>query len=355
MCKAELLILGLISLSIMFLGSMSGQIDNVLVPPVDAAQQGRWEKMADMPTARGQFACAVANGKIYAIGGIINPKIDITSVDLKFDITSTVEEYDPIKDKWTKKNSLPIPKMPNYAVSTVNGIIYSIGGSDLNKSGNIVYAYNPAKDEWTRKADMPTPRENFATEVVKGKIYAIGGIGAGAVNANEFLSSVDEYDPKLDTWTKKSDMPESRNCFGAATFNNKIYILGGTNPDPANPSGWGTVAPEILEYDPVTDKWAKKSKMPTPRIGAGAVLVDNKIYTIGGFNDINALTPLAIVEIYDPANDIWSNGAEILMARSFPCCVAVDDGIYVIGGFRFEGRFFYTSTENIHLKFTESK
>jgi hypothetical protein len=31
----------------------------------------------------------------------------------------------------------------------------------------------------------------------------------------------------IDVWTKKSDMPKPRDCFSAATFNNKIYIFDG--------------------------------------------------------------------------------------------------------------------------------
>ena len=32
-----------------------------------------------------------------------------------------------------------------------------------------------AEGDWTRKSDMPTQRSGFATSVVNGKIFAIGG------------------------------------------------------------------------------------------------------------------------------------------------------------------------------------
>jgi len=35
--------------------------------------------------------------------------------------------------------------------------------------------YDTSKDTWTMLHSMPTTRSNFLTEVVDGKIYAIGG------------------------------------------------------------------------------------------------------------------------------------------------------------------------------------
>ena len=35
--------------------------------------------------------------------------------------------------------------------------------------------YDPAEDTWTRKTDMPTARHSLSTSVVNGKVYAIGG------------------------------------------------------------------------------------------------------------------------------------------------------------------------------------
>jgi RNA polymerase sigma factor (sigma-70 family) len=308
------------------LSSLSGNGDGVgsVVPSLQnalfmAPQAGdTWTKKADMPTARTQFATAVVNGKIYAIGGI---KI----VNGNFVPLSTVEEYDPIEDKWTIKKNMPTPRMINYSVSVVDGIIYAIGGAD--EIGTTVEAYDPIKDKWTVKTNMPTPRMNFCTEVVNGLIYAIGGVGAGGANFGKTLSAVEEYDPVKDTWTKKSDMPTPRDCFSAKVFDNKIYILGGENSGGDN---FGPAIPEVLEYDPIADRWTKKSNMPTPRIGSGAVLVDNKIYTIGGFNGGQMFT---IVEIYDPASDTWTKGVDIITARAFPCCCAVDGKIYVIGGY----------------------
>jgi RNA polymerase sigma factor (sigma-70 family) len=306
------------------------------------ANIGEWVRKADMPTPRGQLTTAAVNGKIYAIGGLI---------DLNYHVTATVEEYDPINDVWTKKADLPKPKMTNYSASVVDGIIYMVGGADYDKVGNTVDAYDPIKDKWTSKKDMPTPRKNFCTEVANGKIYAMGGIGAGTANFGKNISAVEEYDPVNDTWTKKADMPGPRDVFCCATFDNKIYVFGGQ----IWYGNWGDpIVPETLEYDPIVDRWTQKSNMPTPRAGAGAVLVDNKIYVIGGFG-AKGLPDVPIVEIYDPSNDTWSKGTDMLTAKEYPCCNLIDGKIYVIGGFNCNiGIMILSSVEEYDTGFSSS-
>jgi len=77
--------------------------------------------------------------------------------------------------------------------------------------------------EWTKKADVPTARTMFATSVVNGIIYAIGG----TTNGNIALSTVEVYDPVTDTWTKETDMPTARYDLSANAVDGKIYAIGG--------------------------------------------------------------------------------------------------------------------------------
>ncbi|MEK7400479.1 MAG: kelch repeat-containing protein, partial [Candidatus Poribacteria bacterium] len=169
------------------------------------------------------FAAGVANGKIYVFGGGWRASMGL----------STVEEYDPIKDKWEKKNDMPTARgwMARNA-PTVNGKIYVIGG--WNPIGNptltlpTVEEYDPVTDTWIKKADMPTPRSNLAVAELNSKIYAIGGASFDAGgNIVKVFSTVEEYDTETDTWTKKADMPTARFGFATSSLNGKIYAIGG--------------------------------------------------------------------------------------------------------------------------------
>jgi N-acetylneuraminic acid mutarotase len=104
---------------------------------------------------------------------------------------------------------------------------------------------------------MPTARDGLSTNAVGGKIYAIGG----GPNPLVALSTVEEYDPKTDTWTKKTDMLEKRFFPSTSVVNGKIYVIGGTQAFPAplptmeeyTPEGWQFL---ISPQGKLTTTWA---------------------------------------------------------------------------------------------------
>ena len=49
---------------------------------------------------------------------------------------------------------------------------------------NATEAYNPGTDTWTLKAPMPTSRDGFGIAVYQNKIYCIGGESVLATESN---------------------------------------------------------------------------------------------------------------------------------------------------------------------------
>ena len=82
---------------------------------ISFAEEGKWTRKAEMPTARRKLSTSVVNGRIYAIGGDGSGWL------------STVEEYDPVTDKWTRKADMPTARA-FLSTSAVNRKIYAIGG-----------------------------------------------------------------------------------------------------------------------------------------------------------------------------------------------------------------------------------
>ncbi|MHC4707177.1 MAG: Kelch repeat-containing protein [Planctomycetota bacterium] len=179
-----------------------------------------WTEKAPMPTARTVISTSVADGKIYAIGGFVRP-----GVWTQEKVTSVVEAYDPATDTWTTK--APMPTARGFlATGVVNGKIYAIGGATYAGGGTLstVEEYDPATDTWTTKAPMPMARTTFlAASTVNGIIYVIGGARGGST-----LSTVEAYDPATDTWTTKAPMPTARAFLATSAVNGKIYAIGGT-------------------------------------------------------------------------------------------------------------------------------
>jgi len=89
---------------------------------------------------------------------------------------------------------MPTPRW-SLSASVVNGKIYAIGGLTVNAALSTVEEYDPVTDTWTKKANMPTPRGDLCTAVVDNKIYAIGGVVLPVVNK---LSTVEEYNSTTD-------------------------------------------------------------------------------------------------------------------------------------------------------------
>jgi len=255
-----------------------------------------WKSKADMPTPREFISGCAINGKIYAIGGWLNNKTN-----------AIVEEYDPTTNSWTSKSHMPTRRWGHSTV-VMNGKIYIIGGAldwPISEYYTSIEIYNPETDTWTTKAGHPdagiAPRWGFSTCISNGKIYAIGGIDAKKYpdkgNTFQAMTIVEEYDPELNTWIRKSSMPTARWCLATVTVNNNIYAIGGGD----------TYYPEemlntVEAYDPLTDTWVTKSPMPKGRIAIAACTLNNKIYIPSG----GGLAPTDVYPdffVYDPACD----------------------------------------------------
>jgi len=270
-------------------------IQNAFMSP--QAEGGTWTKKNDMPMAKHGLATCTIDNKIYVIGGcIVNADI-YTSL-------ATVEEYDPKNDSWIKKADMPTPR-DLFGVGVVDGKIYAIGGETMAGGGgwltSAVEEYDLKIDKWTKKANIPTIRVFASTVAANGKIYVIGGINGNL----QAVPNVDEYDPITDVWTKKADMPNAKTGSAFVEINGKIYIFGGETDSLWN----GPVLSIVEEYDPVTDTWLEKSEMPSPLMCSSATMVNNKVYIFGGHNPNKAVTALSSVEESHPKAGLFHHKA----------------------------------------------
>jgi N-acetylneuraminic acid mutarotase len=149
--------------------------------------EDKWTKKASLPRKLHTISTSVVNGKIYGFAGVDNGII-----------IQTVYEYDPLIDKWTAKANMPTKRW-RVCTSVVNKRIYAVGGLDelfLNNPGAkavpTVEEYDPVADKWTAKTDMPMPRSDHACSAVDGKIYVFGGWRNDG--GEDVASSVLEYD-----------------------------------------------------------------------------------------------------------------------------------------------------------------
>src|SRR6185369_1377629 len=126
----------------------------------------RWSTRANLIEANSEMGVAELNGKIYVLGGYPASRVTV----------NTVQVYDPESNTW--QLAAPLLLGVNHSMPAVaNGKVYGIGGQTDTGSAyvNNVQEFNPATSNWTYRATMPTARSAGAAAVIGDLIYVAGG------------------------------------------------------------------------------------------------------------------------------------------------------------------------------------
>jgi N-acetylneuraminic acid mutarotase len=247
----------------------------------DSATNG-WAKLKDMPEPLTHAGTATDGKYIYFAGGFIGSHPG--------PITNHVWKYDTTTDEWGEVSPLPAERAAGVLVMLGQNLHFFGGGIRNNQETSIVkdsenhWMLNLANPTgWKELAPLPNPRNHFSGVVLHGKIYAIGGQHLEGA-AREYVSDVQMYDPKTNTWERKTPMPFGISHIGAATFvvDGKIVTIGGIT------EGQQLIA-SVLLYDPKEDVWEYLASVPQPIQASVAGVIGDTIYMTTGKNGKNIL------------------------------------------------------------------
>jgi N-acetylneuraminic acid mutarotase len=249
-----------------------------------------WTSKAPMPTPRREFAIAVYGNKIYCIGGETD------------DVTTGINEvYDTETDTWETMTAMPTARHGMDA-NVVGGMIYVISGGQrfdiypyYSCSGKNE-VYDPKKDTWTEKASIPTGRIRAASAVVDDRIYILGGQAGLFVGGWYDFNQV--YDTKNDSWTTAAPVPVGFDAASAAATTGvfapkRIYVFGGFTEASYTPQNLTQV------YNPESDSWSSGVPMLTPHASFDVAVVNDELYVISG-SQANMKPPSVENEKYTP-------------------------------------------------------
>ena len=295
----------------------------LLVEPVFGSYSGGanfWVAKAPMNQAKSHVGVAAVEGKIYAIGGLIEKGKEGNYAAIVVDAN---EEYDSQTDTWTLKKPMPFA-MYGFAIAVFENKIYCMG-SGLNQ------VYDPVTDSWENKTPMPTEREFLKANTCNGKIYLVGGqIPGNYTTSNDTsLSLNEEYEPETDTWTTKAPIPFATRAYASAVLNDKLYIFGGLQLDDER------IEKLTQIYDPKNDSWSLGSSSPFVSAFAETgvttgVKAPERVYLI----DSGTLNYTSN-QSYFPKNDTWRIGVAKPTSRMAFSVATLDDMFYAIGGRNF--------------------
>ena len=243
-----------------------------------------------------------------------------------------VDVYDPEYDAWR-----PVADMPTgrgqAAAAAVDNLIYVVGGNNCfsNCWLSTVEAYDTVNDTWvTGLPPLPgDPRGHLTASSLQGKVYVAGGVNSYVVPTSDDLCV---FDPETNGWTTQN-LPRPRSHHAAVVLNDKLYLIGG---DYRLVHDDTIVITEVDVYDPSTTLWSQAAPLPTPRSALGAVVLGGKIYVIGGI-DRAVGAEVASVEEYDPSADRWRVVTSLPEPRQRFSTAVIGNTGYVIGGSTAEG------------------
>jgi hypothetical protein len=221
---------------------------------------------------------------------------------------------------WRTEPSLPADLQEITAV-TRGDEIWVIGGFEGLGDVPTVRIFTPATGAWTEGPPLPETRHHTHVAEVDGDLYVLGGmetIGFDLVDTAWVLRAGES------TWTPIADLPEVRGAGFAGAVDGRIHIVGGVGRG-------GSLASEVLSYDPVANTWTMGAPIPEEREHLAGFVWNDEIWALGG-RALSLSTNTAVVEIYDPSANTWRDGPSMTMARGGFAAAVLDDVAYVVGG-----------------------
>ena len=91
------------------------------------------------------------------------------------------------------------------------GVVIILGNSTI---GRDVQIYDPESDRWRRGANMPSTLHHMGAASANGKLYVVGGYVTGF----NPIDTMFEYDPVSDSWTAKTRLPAARGGLAACSY-----------------------------------------------------------------------------------------------------------------------------------------
>ena len=155
-----------------------------------------------------------ANGKLYVVAFNTNhtPRVQLFA-------------YDPAADMWTAKAPPPYDNAL-YALAESSGSLFLLATASSGSGAISALArYDTADDLWVLLEPLPS-RWWSAFTSLNGILYAIGGAQSSGSSATA-SNRVDVYDPLRRVWTDAGRLQTARNFAATTTLGTDMYVAGG--------------------------------------------------------------------------------------------------------------------------------
>mmetsp|Transcript_10980 Transcript_10980/g.32944 ORF Transcript_10980/g.32944 Transcript_10980/m.32944 type:complete len:685 (-) Transcript_10980:2402-4456(-) len=335
-----------------------------LTPPPTAfstnPQNGVWRMLAEEleagappPDIRHESTFALANGKMYLLGG---RNIGAGNGDPR-----QVDIWDPVKGLWVPNpTNAQTDQQHHFQAVIVGDDIWlataMTGGFPNEPPLPNVMIYDTNTDEYFEsEISIPIPRGAAGSVYYQGKVYVASGIFDGHWDdtTDSFMSfDVDGYFALTDPpgaarvaaiaalWdTTLPPVPNKRDHTQAVVLFDKLYLMGGRISNfGVDGNVFNDTITAVDVYDFGLERWLTPAEAPpdVPKGGAapGVVVWRGTIIYIGGEAPEGAHDN---VYQYDPATNLWTELATMPYGRHGFGVVNYNDYLFIGGGSRTRG------------------
>jgi DNA-binding CsgD family transcriptional regulator len=175
-----------------------------------------------------------------------------------------------------------------------------------------------AVSRWKDETDLPAGRSGLAAATYEDKIYLIGGVTSQGITGTTAY-----YEPSNGAWKLLAKKPSPVTEAAAAVIGGQIYVPGGL-------TAVGVPTSTLEVYNPPEDKWQEDTPLPVALSGYALVAFEGRLYVFGGWDGKNYLNT---VYMYDPSRDAWTLRSPMPAPRAYAGAVVSENMIFVIGGY----------------------
>ncbi|KAH6677672.1 hypothetical protein B0J14DRAFT_348599 [Halenospora varia] len=231
---------------------------------------------------------ASKEGDIYLMGGLIN------SSTVKGDLWMVESGGNMACYPLATTAEGPGPRVGHASLLVGNAFIVYGGDTKMEDSDVLdetLYLLNTSTRQWSRAVPAgprPSGRYGHSLNIVGSKIYVFGGQVEGYFMNDLVAFDLNQLQVPSNRWEMlirntdeggppSGQTPPARTNHSVVTYNEKLYLFGGTNG-----FQWFN---DVWCYDPTANAWTSLDcigYIPAPREGHAAAIVDDVMYIFGG-------------------------------------------------------------------------
>ena len=287
-----------------------------------------------MPWAVQEIYCAVSNGQIVVVGGLIG-----IPGQRERGVEDRVAIYNPAADVWAEGPRLPVARHHPMVVADRNGRLCSIGGYGIGPTGqwtNAAEVWMLEEGGWVAGPGLPVPQAEAVGLELGGRVHLVTGRTPNTAANGNWNDQADVATHQVMTdgrWETLRPAPMARNSAAGAVLDGQLWIAGGRTV-----SGGGTG--RLDRYDPIEDRWDTLAPIPFSHMsgqqvggGLAMVAVGGTLVAFGG----EWFAPggggvFAETWVYDPATDGWTRAPDMKTPRHGLAAAVVNGTVHAIGG-----------------------